>query len=158
LQSPGYTVALATAAGLPYAEAFVETRTERQASLEQPGAPKYETLIDVRCLMRHPGGDGVLVEQLDFLLHRMDLAAITVRAVAETSTARAIAQSAFAIYEFGDPASSPLVRLESQSVDVYLAEPDDLAAYERLWDALSADALSVKATRAWLLSKRKAAL
>jgi len=154
LQSRGYTMAMAAASGLPDVEAIADARAERQALLERPGAPKYEALIDVRSLMRHPGGDEVLVEQVEFLLERMAVPAITLRAVPESSKARTMALSAFLIYEFVDPDSSPLVLLETQFVDVYLADAVDVAAYERLWDGLSADALSVKETRSWLVSLR----
>ncbi len=154
LQSRAYTMAMARASGLPGVEAIAEARAERQALLTRPGAPKYEALIDVRSLLRHPGGRDVLDEQVDFLLKRMEVPAITLRAVPENSNARAMALGAFLIYEFLDPQVKPLVLLETQFVDVYLAEPVDVQAYERLWDGLNAEALSVKATRAWLVSLR----
>jgi transcriptional regulator with XRE-family HTH domain len=154
LQSRAYTMAMAAAAGLPDPGAIADARAVRQELLTGDAAPKYEALLDVRSLLRHPGGTDVMQEQVDYLLTRMEAPAITVRGVPESSNAGAMTLGAFIIYEFIEESSHPLVMLETQFVDVYLADPIDIAAYEGLWRGLNAEALSVKETRAWLVSLR----
>ncbi len=95
-----------------------------------------------------------MVSQIEHILRRMDVPSISVRVLPSTHSARALALGAFVIYDFADSSSTPLVLVETQFVDVYLADPVEVQAYESLWTGLSAEALSVEETREWLVSLR----
>lgn len=160
LQCRDYTMAMVAASGLGASRvgqdptAVASERAERQAVLGRQGGGVYEALVDWRSFLRHPGGPDVTVAQAAFMLDRMDIPSITVRILPPSESAGALALGAFVIYEFADPDSRPLVLVETQFVDVYLADPVEVEAYEQLWTGLSAEALSVEETRDWLVSLR----
>ena len=135
-------------------EAVAKSRADRQKLLSEPGSGHYEALVDARCLERHPGGASVTRAQAAFIVERMALPTISVRVLPPSESAETLALGAFVMYEFAEEASRPLVLVETQFVDVYLADPLEVQAYERLWAGLSAEALSVEESRKWLVSLR----
>jgi len=148
LQTPRYARAVASAMGFENAPSIAERRSQRQDAFHSRGDARYEVVLDARALLRWPGDDGVMIEQLERLVH-LERKSLDLRILPTGGGAKAFGMSGFLVYEFTE--SRPAVVLvEAQTADLYLADERDVTAYGETFARLQKDALSVRASKAHL--------
>jgi len=148
LQSPRYARAVARAMGFQNAPAIAERRTQRQTAFHARADVRYEVVLDARALLRWPGDNSVMVEQVERLVH-LDRESLDLRVLPVGGGATAFGMSGFLIYEFTE--SRPAVVLvEAQTADLYLADERDVTAYGETFARLQKDSLSARASKAHL--------
>ncbi|MFE9691901.1 helix-turn-helix domain-containing protein [Micromonospora sp. NPDC005806] len=131
-------------------ERAVQIRLQRQALLMRrlPAAPRLESVLSEAVLRRAVGGRAVMTAQLDHLMKLSELPNVAVRVLplAAGPQPGAVAGT-FMILDFpatkgGRAAPEPsVVYSESLTGALYLDKPDELAAYERVWNGLDGLAL-----------------
>jgi transcriptional regulator with XRE-family HTH domain len=152
LQTEDYARA-ALQRGAPQASAeetqrLVEARMSRQAVLTKDPPLRLWTIIDEAVLYRPVGGEDVMHEQLDRLAdaasqrHRH----ITLQVIPFATGAHAGMNGSFAVLEFGDPAVSDVVYIESQAGDLFLERDTDLRRFKGIFEHLRAQALPPEAS------------
>lgn len=147
LQTPGLTEGLAATGGWDDVSGIVRKRGERQRDFEGRGAVPLDVVLDARVLMRWPGGNEVMIDQLVKLL---DLpASTTVRVLPAGGRAGVVAVSGFFIYEFG-PETPKVVFSEGQRADLYMSDPDDVASFEDLFESLKSASFALDESRSYL--------
>lgn len=146
LQAPEYTVALLRAGGWESPDDVAAKRQERRARLAHADAFDYQVVLDARALMRWPGDSAVMAAQLDHLLSLPKSVDLRVLPTGPAGTALV---GSFVAYEFaeGDPV---VVLCETQTADLYLSGPADVATYTRLMDELLDASLTVKDSASYL--------
>jgi transcriptional regulator with XRE-family HTH domain len=148
LQTPPYARALASALGYREAAEIARRRTVRQNAFQSGEGVSYEVVLDARALLRWPGDDKVMIDQVERLLSpgpgRLNL-----RILPLGGRARALAIASFLVYDFTEDRPS-VVLSEAQQADLYLSAPDQVTAYKELFAKLQKDALSPRASRAHL--------
>jgi transcriptional regulator with XRE-family HTH domain len=132
-------------------EQGVALRLRRQAQLtrRQPRPAKLTALVNEAALRRPVGGPAVMSGQFDRLLEVAGLATVTLRVLPLTAGAHpgALAGS-FVILDFPGARGGPAVTREPSVVYSpaltgarYLEQPEEVAAYEHAWRAMTALAL-----------------
>ncbi|WP_433112516.1 helix-turn-helix domain-containing protein [Micromonospora sp. CA-246542] len=131
-------------------ERAVQVRLQRQALLLRrlPPAPRLESVLSEAVLRRAVGDPSVMTAQLDLLLKVSELPNVSIRVLplAVGPQPGAVAGT-FMLLDFpptkgGRAAPEPsVVYSESLTGALYLDKPDELAAYERVWEGLDAMAL-----------------
>jgi transcriptional regulator with XRE-family HTH domain len=148
LQTSRYAAAVARAMGFQDAPRIAQRRAERQEAFHGRDDARYEVVLDERALLRWPGDDGVMIEQLERLLH-LDRKTSDLRVLPAGGGAKALAMGGFLIYEFTE--SRPTVVLvESQTTDLYVSDERDVTAYGETFARLQKDSLSTRASKAQL--------
>lgn len=142
LQAERFIREVARAAGFAEIEDIVEQRLERQRLFFDGSRPAYEVVLDERALLRTPGDQSVVDQQLRHLVGMLARSQLDLRLLPTGSGARRLGVSPFLLYEFRDDSARAVVQLESMTADTYLSAPDDVLAYARLFDDLAAEALS----------------
>lgn len=148
LQTGRYAQAVAAAMGFADAGAIAERRTERQVDFRGREHAKFEVVIDARALMRWPGDESVMVEQLEHLLD-LDWPALDVRVLPAKQGASAVSMGGFLIYDFAESKPS-VVLVESHTADLYLSSEPDIETYADAFSRLQDDSLSARASMAHL--------
>lgn len=126
--------------------AAVQGRVERQKILER--GIEYEAIVDEAALRRRTVAPEVLTEQL---LHLIDLATrdnITLRVLRLDAEMEHLsgAMHSFALYRFDDPDQDDMAFVETETSDLWLGDPEDLARYTVLYSRLRAAAETPEAT------------
>ncbi|MGH3992636.1 MAG: helix-turn-helix domain-containing protein [Pseudonocardiaceae bacterium] len=126
-------------------EAKVAARMARQAILTKPGPPQLVTILDEGVLHREVGGRAVMARQLRQLIEAATTQPnVTVQVIPFTAGAHAATEGSFAIIEFGmEPGA---VLLEGKTADLFLEEPEEIAAYQDTASRLQQSALGTDDT------------
>jgi len=148
LQTPRYARAVATAMGFDNAPAIASRRDGRQQAFHAREDVRYEVVLDERALLRWPGDQSVMVEQLERLV-RLELPWLDLRVLPVGGGASAIGMGGFLVYEFAEDRPS-VVLVESQTADLYLSDDRDVTAYGEVFGRLQEDSLSQRASEAHL--------
>ena len=142
LHTREYATRLAEAMGYEDPGAIASRRVQRQALLDEPGAPNYECILDERALWRWPGSPAVMRDAIAHLIERAKLPTVQVLVLPMGGEARTIGLSPFLIYDFRAKASPRTVLIETITTDMYLSAPKDVARYMQLFDGLGKEALA----------------
>ncbi|MFI6758973.1 helix-turn-helix domain-containing protein [Micromonospora sp. NPDC050417] len=130
-------------------ERMIEVRLQRQALLTRrlPKPPRLEAILSEAVLRRGVGGPQVMAAQLRHLLQVAELPNVLLRVMplAAGPHPGAVAGT-FMVLDFppekGRAVPEPsIVYSESLTGALYLDKPDELAAYERVWNGLATLAL-----------------
>lgn len=152
LQSYEYARAIATTAGFERPDEIAEGRMSRQTLLVGNGPPRYDAVLDARALCRWPGSKAVLRDQLDHLVKRASLPAVSVHVIPLGGEAETLALSPFLIYDFSEGSAPTAVLLESRTADLYLSAKEDVATYTGQFDGLIGEALAPEESLTYLRS------
>jgi transcriptional regulator with XRE-family HTH domain len=141
LQTFDYARAVARAGGYKDPDEIAVRRRRRQELLTAEDAPAYVAVLDERALTRWPGPKRILAEQLEYLVERSKLPAVTLHLLPAGGEAGALAVAPFNIYECRAGTSPTVVFVETQTADLYLSAEPDVAAYSDLFERLMSEAL-----------------
>lgn len=148
LQTRSYARAVAGALGFANADEIADRRVQRQEALRSRKDVRYEVVLDARAVMRWPGDDSVMVEQLESLTE-LEWPALNLRILESGGGADAMSLGGFLIYEFSQDRPS-VVLVEAHAADLYLSSEKDVAGYGDTFQRLHDDALTPSASRALL--------
>jgi transcriptional regulator with XRE-family HTH domain len=141
-------------------EGVLAGRAGRQLMLRRPGGPTYEVIIDQVAVYRLTAPPEVVKKQLYYLATTVNgdpkttLRVLPVRAVVEDFT---VPRCTFSIYTYPDPGDPDVVAIDTVTSDLILTEPDQVTAYEKLYERLR-DAALPPAESLDLLTKAAAEL
>ncbi|WP_436493254.1 helix-turn-helix domain-containing protein [Actinokineospora sp. HUAS TT18] len=140
LQTPAYIRALMTAT--PFSdegrERLVAARLERQAIFTKIVSPNYEVFLDERVLRRQVGGADVMVQQIQWLLARMEQAHISIRVI-PFKHGYYLDPGAYMLMEFRE--DFPIVYFESAAVSGFLHKADSIHRYRGFTSTMNLMAL-----------------
>ncbi len=143
LQTSDY--ARAVMGGMPSHEvdARVAMRVGRRDILmRRNGSPAFHAFIEESALWKKLGGDEVMADQLRHVATMSERPNVTVQVVpADLTTWNAALGGSFIYFEF--PKAGPIVHLEHVSSSAFLAEPEDIAAFQQAVDNVSRAAMTV---------------
>ncbi|MBL7493725.1 helix-turn-helix domain-containing protein [Frankia sp. AgB1.9] len=142
LQTAEYSRAVMVGGGLaPQAvEARVAARLGRQAILSRPDPPELHVLLDEAALRRPVGGPAVMATQLRHVLTAAQRPSITVQVLPFEFGAHEGAGGSFVLLEFDK--GRAIVHLEHAAGSMFQDEPEDVAPFVEIRDALTARALN----------------
>ncbi|HET9142331.1 helix-turn-helix transcriptional regulator [Actinophytocola sp.] len=118
----------------------VAARIARQALVHRVDSPRLEVVLHEAALHQRVGGEGVMRDQLGYLIESSFRPAVTLRVVPGHVGAHPGMNGPFVIMEYSGLPS--LVLLENKVASLYLEEPDDIRAYKLAYEGLLAVALS----------------
>lgn len=154
LQTPDYARAVIRA-GRPRdtseeIERRVEVRLERQEVLTRtdPPPPKVNVILNEGVLVRRVGGPEVMRAQLAHLLEERDRANVVIQILPFSAGEHPAMLGPFYMMTFLDPGDPGVVNVENISGAHLLEEPEDIRAYEQVWDEIQAKAVSPDDSRA----------
>jgi hypothetical protein len=135
-------------------EQRVQARMTRQKLLYTDNAPRFEAVMDESVLHRVVGNPAVMQAQLKRLLELSELPNVTFRVVPFSAGAPLAPNSKFIIVKFNLPDIADLgfavtfdiVFIEDLTKDQYLSDPDEVATYNQVFDALVQQAAEPKTT------------
>jgi len=139
------------------AQRWVSTRMERQSLLTRPRAPHLKVVLTEAVLRPLVGGPELMAEQLAHLAKVSEQANVSVRVVpysAGMHGGMSAASGGFLMLDFpadpvsGQPLEPPLAYTDSLTGALYLSKPDEVRAYQLVWDDLDRRALDESASRA----------
>jgi transcriptional regulator with XRE-family HTH domain len=132
----------------------VEIRMERQEILTRPdpAPPRFNVVLSEAALRRPVGGYDVMRAQLEYLLQPRDRANVTVQVLPFDAGVHPAMVGPFSVMTFRDPEDLGVVGVENAIGTLFLEDPDELRAYEELWNALQASALSPDDSQTFLRS------
>jgi transcriptional regulator with XRE-family HTH domain len=160
LQTEAYIRALLNA-GDPHAlgetaERRVALRMRRQDLLHERNPPHLWVVMDETALRRPVGGPDVMRAQIDHLLALVELPHVALQIMRfDRGPHPAMSAGAFHLFRFQAREMPDIVYVSGLIDAVYLDKPEDVVVYRETLDRLSAQAPSVKTTRATLESLRK---
>jgi transcriptional regulator with XRE-family HTH domain len=152
LQAERFIREVARAAGFLEIEDIARQRLGRQKLFFDGAWPVYEVVLDERALLRTPGDQSVVDQQLRHLMGMLARSQVDLRLLPTGSRARRLGVTPFLLYEFRDDSAPAVVQLESMTADTYLSAADDVLAYTHLFDDLAVEALSPADSRDYLRS------
>ena len=135
------------------AERRVALRMRRQKVLARPGAPRLWAVVDEAVLHRPIGGRQVMLAQIEHLHELTRLPNVTLQ-VMPYRLGGYIAEGAFTMLRFAEPALPDLVYIEHLTGALYLDKPDEIELYSRVTDQLTVDAETPDHTRQLLTKVR----
>ncbi|GGL91339.1 helix-turn-helix domain-containing protein [Micromonospora yangpuensis] len=153
LQTPGYATALFLHNRPELSEEerkkIVSLRIQRQGLLARrlPPAPDLTVVLSEAVLRRPVPGRPVMAEQLRHLLAVGERSNITVRVLPLAAGPPLAAEAGtFVLLDFptnavGNPSEPPTVYVEGLTGALYLDQPEEIIAYERVWSGLESLAL-----------------
>ena len=154
LQTPDYARAVIRA-GRPAdtsgeIDRRVEVRLERQEVLirTDPPPPKVSIVLNEGVLARRVGGPEVMRAQIEHLMRERDRANITIQILPFSAGEHPAMLGPFYLLTFIDPADTGVVNVEDVTGAHVLEKPDEIRAYEQVWDAIQAKAVSPADSRA----------
>ncbi len=132
------------------ARRLVDVRMKRQKLLTRPRAPHLTAILNEAVLRRPVGGNAAMAEQLRHLLDVTQQANVSARIVPFSVGAHGGmgAISPFVLFDFpvdqyaGEPLEPPLAYSDSLTGARYLTKPDEVSAYNLVWDDLDQRALN----------------
>ncbi|GIG88679.1 helix-turn-helix domain-containing protein [Plantactinospora endophytica] len=129
-------------------ERLVELRLQRQALLTRrlPPAPRLEVIVHEAALLRTVGSRAAMAEQLSHLIEVNDLPSTSIRVLPlSAGLHRGVEAGTFVMLDFPtgnrNTPEPPVIYSESWTGALYLDRPDEVAAYETIWDSLTVLAL-----------------
>jgi hypothetical protein len=158
LQTPEYAQAVIratrTADTTGQIKRWVEVRMERQEILNRadPPPPRFNVVLSEAVLRRPVGGYDVMLRQLEYLMLPRDRANVTVQVLPFDAGVHPAMVAPFTMMAFPDPDDLGLVNAENAIGTLFLEEPAELRAYDEIWSALQASALSPDDTQTFLRS------
>ncbi|HET9382086.1 MAG TPA: helix-turn-helix transcriptional regulator [Streptomyces sp.] len=159
LQTEGYLRAQVTS-GNPHTppevtERRVALRLRRQDVLHRRDPPHLWVVMDETALRRPVGGAEVMRAQLDHLLAVEELPHVVLQIMRfDRGIHPAMSSGAFHLFRFQAREMPDVVYVSGLLDAVYLDKPEDVVVYRETLDRLSAQAPSVRTTRATLESLR----
>jgi transcriptional regulator with XRE-family HTH domain len=132
----------------------VEVRMERQEVLTRadPPPPRLSVVLGEGVLRRPVGGYEVMLHQLEYLMRPRDRANVTVQVLPFDAGVHPSMVAPFTMITFPEPDDLGIVNVENATGALFLEEPDELRAYDEIWSALQASALSADDSQAFLRS------
>lgn len=132
----------------------VEVRMERQEILTRPDPPppRFSVVISEGALRRPVGGHEVMRGQLEHLMRPRDRANVSVQVLPFDAGVHPAMVGPFAMLAFPDPDDLGIVYVENATGALFLEEPAEIRAYDEIWGALQASALSADDSQAFLKS------
>jgi transcriptional regulator with XRE-family HTH domain len=128
----------------------VEIRLERQEVLTRtdPPPPKVSVVLNEGVLARRVGGPEITRAQLEHLVRERDRANIVIQVLPFSGGAHPAMVGPFTMLTFLDPADPGVVNVENVMGALALEQPEEIRAYEEVWGALQARAVSPDDSRA----------
>jgi transcriptional regulator with XRE-family HTH domain len=128
----------------------VEIRLERQEVLTRadPPPPKVSVVLNEAVLARRVGGPEVMRAQLEHLMRERDRANIVIQVLPFSGGEHPAMVGPFTMLTFLDPADPGVVNVENVLGALALEQPEEIRAYEEVWSALQARAVSPDDSRA----------
>lgn len=148
LQSASYVRAVAKAGAFGDPAELVSRRLGRQRVLSEAPKLRYSVVLDERALVRWPGDDSVMADQLDHLAATMDAGRVDLRVHRFGGGATSFAVNSFIVYDFTSGQS--VAMMEAQTADLYLSAESDIATYKKLFRNLQRESLDPDASRGHL--------
>ena len=148
LQTPDYARAIIRAGRpgdtLQEINRRVEVRLERQETLSRidPPPPRVNVVLNEGVLARRVGGPEVMRTQLEHLVRDRDRANIVIQILPFSVGEHPAMVGPFTMLTFLDPADPSVVNVESITGSLALEQPRELQAYEEVWGAIQARAIS----------------
>lgn len=129
-------------------EAAIKGRTRRQEVLTRDDPVRYEVVLDEGVLRRRTAEQKVLREQLEHLVTMNERGNISILVLPFDAEPAYLSRplTAFTLYRFADPDEPDLVVTETETSDVQLGDPEDVARYVVMLDRVSASALDESAS------------
>lgn len=160
LQTEGYLRAQVTARNPHTPPEVTERRIalhqRRQDVLQRHNPPHLWVVMDETALRRPVGGTEVMRAQLDHLLAVEELPHVVMQIMRfDRGIHPAMSSGAFHLFRFQAREMPDVVFVSSLIDAAYLDKPEDVVVYRETLDRLSAQAPSVRITRATLESLRK---
>jgi transcriptional regulator with XRE-family HTH domain len=127
------------------ADGVLAGRSGRQRMLRRPGGPTLEVIVDEVAVRRLAAPADVVKKQLHHLATtvnsdpKVTLRVLPVEARIEDFT---VPRCTFSIYTYPDPGDPDVVTVDTVTSDLILAEPSQVAPYDKLYERLRAAALS----------------
>jgi transcriptional regulator with XRE-family HTH domain len=127
-----------------------EVRLERQEVLTRTGPPppKLSVVLNEGVLARLVGGPGVMRAQIEHLLRDRDRANIVIQVLPFSAGEHPAMVGPFTMLTFLDPADPGVVNVENVMGSLALEKADEIQAYEEVWGAIQAKAISPADSRA----------
>jgi len=154
LQTPDYARAVIRA-GNPQdtgeeIERRVEVRLERQEVLTRtdPPPPRVNVILNEGVLVRRVGGPEAMRAQLTHLLEERDRANIVTQILPFSAGEHPAMVGPFTMLTFLDPADPGVVNVENITGSHALEQPEEIQAYEEVWNVIQAKAISPDDSRA----------
>lgn len=149
LQIPEFVQARTTATATlePVAgtiEGLVAGRAGRQRMLRRPGGPTLEVILDEVAVHRLAAPPDVVKKQLYHLATQVNTEPkITLRVLPVQARIKdyTVPRCTFTIYTYPDPGDPQVVAVDTVTSDLILTDPDQVTAYERLYERLRGAAL-----------------
>lgn len=128
----------------------VEVRLERQEALTRtdPPPPKVSVVLNEGVLARRVGGPEVMRAQLEHLMRDRDRANIVIQVLPFSGGEHPAMVGPFTMLTFLDPADPGVVNVENITGALALEQAEELRAYEAVWGAIQARAVSPDDSRA----------
>lgn len=128
----------------------VEVRLERQEVLTRtsPPPPKVSVVLNEAVLARRVGGPEVMRAQIEHLTRERDRANIVIQILPFSSGEHPAMVGPFTMLTFLDPADPGVVNVENVMGSLALEKPEEIRAYEEVWGAIQARAVSPGDARA----------
>lgn len=151
LQTPEYVHAVAAAAQLDATDAdirrSVDLRLARQRRLATDHPPRLHSVLNEAVLMRPVGGPQAMAAQLRHLIDMTEQDNITVQVLAFSAGEHVAMTGAFTMLRFPDELEMNAVFLEHDHGATSAERPTDIDRYVRMFERLTAQALSPDQTR-----------
>ena len=128
----------------------VEIRLERQEALTRtdPPPPKVSVVLNEGVLARRVGGPEVMRAQLEHLIRERDRANVVIQVLPFSTGEHPAMVGPFTMLTFLDPADPGVVNVENVLGALAMEQPEEIRAYEEVWRALQARAVSPDDSRA----------
>jgi transcriptional regulator with XRE-family HTH domain len=128
----------------------VEIRLERQEALTRtdPPPPKVSVVLNEGVLARRVGGPEVMRAQLEHLIRERDRANVVIQVLPFSTGEHPAMVGPFTMLTFLDPADPGVVNVENVLGALAMEQPEEIRAYEEVWSALQARAVSPDDSRA----------
>ncbi|HEY8984925.1 MAG TPA: helix-turn-helix transcriptional regulator [Streptomyces sp.] len=135
----------------------VTLRLERQALLtrQDPAPPQVWAILDETVLRRPAGEPAVMRAQIDHLIDTFDLPNVALQVLPFAAGLHAGAFGPFTIFRFPMADFPDIVGTDALSSATYTEDQNDVALHREIFDRMSAQALSRRRTRKFLLDIRK---
>lgn len=151
-----YAAACITAANLtgePDIESAVEYRMQRGDRFRAPDGPAYHMVVTEAALSFWPAVDDpatVVRAARRKLLETAQAANVRLQIIPAGTPMTALPQGSFSIFEWAEADEPPMVLMETPAAEVTYTDPDDLTAFEIVWQRMCADALDPDASLTYL--------
>jgi transcriptional regulator with XRE-family HTH domain len=131
-------------------ERRVEVRLERQEVLVRTTPPpaKVTVVLNEGVLLRRVGSPEIMRAQMEHLMKKRDRANVVVQILPFSAGAHPAMVGPFTLLTFLDAADPGVINVENHTGSHTLERPDELQAYEEIWGAIQAKAVSPDDSRA----------